>query len=176
MEPLDSKPSTLKSEELKKSIPYNVVDLDSGEEIDIRAFDALAKSLLSKQPKYMFGALQDGEQKLKFIVASPKSGAEGTTPHAKIYFFDASLTDHAQFLHDFQEKHGEQELFAAGFLELTFSDTLAVSRRNLEGYSDSLRQFGLQKEASDEYKREALLPKLGRHFSAIDREPATSSS
>lgn len=175
MGPIDSEPLSLQSKEMKKSIPYTVIDLDSAGEVDIRAFDALAKSLLSIQPKYIFGTLQDGEQKLKFIVASSKKVTENTTPRPKIYFFDASLTDHAQFFHDFQEMHGEQVLRAAGFLELNFDNSLAVTRRNLSGYSDSLRQFGLSKEISDSYKQEILVKKLGNHFTAIDREPASSS-
>lgn len=165
----------LPSEEMKKSIPYTAIDLDSAEEVDIRAFDSLATSLLPKKPRYMFGTLQDGEQKLKFIVASPKNAAEDVAPRARIYLFDATITDHAQFFNDFQLKQGEQDLHAAGFLELTFNDSLAIVGRNVSGYSDSLKQFGLQKEASDEYKRKVLLPKLGNNFSAIDREPALSS-
>ncbi|HSW48145.1 MAG TPA: hypothetical protein VLG67_03605 [Candidatus Saccharimonadales bacterium] len=172
---VDSETYALQSEEIGKSVNYSVVNLDVETETDIRAFDYSVKALLPKQPRYMFGTLQDGEQRLKFIVASSQSSIEGATPQTRIYLFDGTTIDHAQFFHELRKKHGDQTLHSAGFLELAFDNSLDIRKRNLAGYSESLeKQFGLDKEISDSYRRGPLLQKLGNRFTALDKQLATS--
>lgn len=152
--------------EITKPFRFGTVDLDVEGVVGSYKFGDSLRSLLPA-PKIAFGGFaQETNTQLKFIVAQSESEDPDNKPHTKMYVFDTS-TLHSDLYRQLQQTGQSHTLLSAGYLDLTLGERNAITRGELSQYSDSLeKDFQLDREKSDEYKKEVLVKKLGSHFSA----------
>ena len=151
--------------EIANPYKFSIIDLDAEGVVGSYAFGDSIRGLLPT-PKFAFGGFaQETKTQLKFIVAQSES-EDPDTKSTRMYVFENS-TLHADLYKQLQEKGESYTLLSAGYLDLTLGEKNTILSGELSQYSDSLeKDFQLDRTKSDEYKKGALVQKLGRQFSA----------